>query len=303
MSRPPRRSRPGPRRRRHTDPAQPGAVARHCRPRTSSQEDCADDARRLLAEAGAALVLRCLHANAPDDALAAIGALERHDDSARVHNLKGGVLLARQDVAGARASFAMALARDPLYLPALDNLAQLDVLEQRPADASRRYRDALAKAPRSAPLMAALARLACCQGNGAEALDWLERAWRANPACVPAALRLADAYVRAGDSGQALLLAQQLQLGHPENPDVVGLVAQLQALRGDLPAAAAGYARLAQLMPASARPQLRLAAVRLAMRDEDAALAALQRAAALDPDLVEPRQMLLQLLAEQQQRA
>jgi putative PEP-CTERM system TPR-repeat lipoprotein len=252
---------------------------------------------------GTLLVMSYLRANALDKALAAVRDMERQGDSAMVQNLKGGVLLARQDGPGARASFARALVLDPVYLPALDNLAQLDVLENRPADATRRYQDALARAPRDAALMEALARLAARRGMMAEATGWLERASRDNPDSVPLALRLADAYVRGGDAGRALVFAQELQVSHPANPDVVGLVAQLYALRGNLAAAAETYARLAQLMPASARPQLRLAAVKLAMHDEAAALAALRRAATLEPDLMEAQQMLFRLLIGQKKFA
>ena len=252
---------------------------------------------------GTLLVMSYLRANAPDKALGAVRDMERQGDSALVQNLKGGVLLARQDVAGARASFGKALALDPLYLPALDNLAQLDILEKHPADAGKRYQDALARSPKSAPLLEALARLAARQGKGADAIGWLERACRDNPDSLPLALRLADYYVRGGDPGKALVLAQKLQVGNPTNPDVVGLLAQLYVLRQNLPAAAETYAKLAQLLPASSRPQLRIAAVQLAMHDEGAALAALRRAAALEPDLMEPQQMLLKMLVAQKKFA
>jgi putative PEP-CTERM system TPR-repeat lipoprotein len=252
---------------------------------------------------GTLLVMSYLRANAPDKALGAVRDMEQKGDSALVQNLKGGVLLALHDVAGARASFGKALALDPLYLPALDNLAQLDVLEKRPADTARHYLAALAKAPKSAPLMEALARLAARQGKSAEAIGWLERACRDNPDALPLALRLADYHVRGGDTGKALVLAQKLQISNPTNPDVVGLVAQLYALRQNLPAAAETYARLAQLLPGSARPQLRIAAVQLGMHDESAALAALRRAATLEPDSMECQQMLLKLLVGQKKFA
>ncbi|MDB5920380.1 MAG: prsT [Massilia sp.] len=250
---------------------------------------------------GTLLVMSYLRANSFDKALAAVRDMQQQGDSAAVQNLLGGVLLARQDVKGARASFGKALGFDPLYLPALDNLAQLDVLEHRAFDATRRYQDALARSPHNVALMEALARLASRRGLGLDAIGWLERACREHPDSVPLALRLADAYVRAGDAGpgRALVLAQKLQVSHPANPDVVGLVAQLYAWRRNLPAAAETYARLAQLMPAAARPQLRLAAIHMAMHDEPAALAALRRAAALEPDLLEAQQMLSKLLIAQ----
>ncbi|MDB5933880.1 MAG: prsT [Massilia sp.] len=252
---------------------------------------------------GTLLVMGYLRANAPDKALAAVRDMEKQGDGALVQNLKGGVFLARQDLAGARASFARALAHDPLYLPALDNLAQLDLLEKRPDDAKKRYQAALAKSPKSAPLMEALARLATGQGRPQEAIGWLERACRENPESTTLALRLADYYVRGGDTRKALTLVQKLQGGNPSNPDVLSMLAQVHAARHDLPAAADAYARLALLQPASSRPQMKLASLQLALHDERAAIAALRRAIAIEPGLMDAHQMLLAILLGQKKFA
>ena len=54
-----------------------------------------------------------------DAALAAVAAIEKKQpDKPLPHNLRGGVLLAKGDVAGARRSFERALAIDPAYFPA-----------------------------------------------------------------------------------------------------------------------------------------------------------------------------------------
>lgn len=106
------------------------------------------------------LAMHYLRTSEPDKAQVALDAMTRQGASAQLHNLKGGVLLARDDVPAARACFERALALDPLHLPALDNLAQLDLLAGRVGDAMQRYRDALQRAPHSLPLLEALARLA-----------------------------------------------------------------------------------------------------------------------------------------------
>ena len=225
--------------------------------------------------------------------------MEKQDDGALVQNLKGGVLLARHDVAGARASFARALAFDPRHLPALDNLAQLDVLEQRPADARKRYQAALARSPRSVPLMEALARLATRQGQPAEAIGWLERACKENPQSLPLALRLVEQYARGSEAAKALVLARKLQASNPSNPEALAKLAEVHAFRQDLAAAAEAYAKLAVLLPAAATPQMRLAALKLALHEPAAATAALRKAVALEPDSLDAHQMLLDLLVGQ----
>jgi putative PEP-CTERM system TPR-repeat lipoprotein len=252
---------------------------------------------------GTLLVMSYLRAKLPDKALGAVRDMEKQGNSALVQNLKGGVFLARQDMAGARASFAQALALDPLYLPALDNLAQLDALEQRPADAKKRYQAALARAPKSAPLMEALARLASAQGQPAEAIGWLERACKDHPDSLALALRLVDYYVRGGDTPKALVLAQKLQASNPSNPDALAMLAQVQAVRQNLPAAVDAYARLAVLLPGSSKPPMRIAALQLAMHDDEAAIAALKKALMLDPELMDAHQMLLDILIGQKKFA
>lgn len=83
------------------------------------------------------LTMTYLRAKAYDQALQALAVMESAGASAHLHNLRAAVYLARQDLPAARASEERALALDPQFLPALKNLAQLDLIEQRPADAIR----------------------------------------------------------------------------------------------------------------------------------------------------------------------
>lgn len=249
--------------------------------------------------AGLLLAMSYLRANAPDKAMATVMGIDNQASNPLIQNLKGGILLTKKDLAGARASFEAALAINPSYRPALDNLAQLDIIEGKLADARKRYQDALAKAPGDAVVMQALGRMAAAEGKRAEAMSWLERASAANPDNVAVALRLVDFYARAGERRKALTLVQKLDASHPQNTDVLAMRAQVAYLNDDFAAAADGYVRLLALAPRNAALHGQYATVRIRLKDEAGALASLNKALALDPDLADAQLNLLNLLITQ----
>ena len=251
---------------------------------------------RNPARTGVLLVMTYLRANMPDKALAAVQEMEKQGDNPLVQNLKGGIFLARKDMAGARASFDKALALDAAYLPALANLEQLDVIEHKSADTGKRYLAALAKAPHDTALMEALSGVAMAQRKPAEAVAWMERASAANPDALPLALRTGALYLRAGDKDKALLLARKLQAGHPDSADALALLGQAYVANANYADAADSYARLGVLMPGAATPHVRLASVYIAQQRFPAALDALRKALALEPDLLEARITLVNAL-------
>lgn len=251
------------------------------------------------ARTGMLLVMGYLRANMPDKAMAAVREMEKRGDNPLIQNLKGGIFLARADARGARASFERALVFDPAYLPSLTNLERLDALEQRGADTVKRYLAALDKSPRNSALMEALARLELAANHRTEAVAWTERARAAQPDSLPLALRAASLFLRAGETKKALLLAQQLQTSHPADPAVTALLAQASVAAGKYAEAADAYARLAALSPGSGRPHLHLAAVRIAQKQNGAALNALQKALSIEPDLLDARITLINLLLKQ----
>lgn len=249
--------------------------------------------------AGLLLAMSYLRAKAPDKAMATVQRMENQANNPLVQNLKGGIYLAKHDLAAARASFEAALRLDPSYTPALDNLAQLDTLEGKPAAARERYQKALARTPRDAAIMESLGRLAAAEGRHAEAMTWLERASSDNPDNLRVALRLVDFYARAGDRKKALVLIQKLEASHPANSDVLVMRAQVAYLNDDFAAAADGYARLIALAPRNPSLHARYATVKMKLKDQAGALASLNKALALDPDLADAQVNLLNLLIGQ----
>lgn len=251
------------------------------------------------AQAGIMLVMTHLRSKQYDKALAAVKAMEPQQvKNPMVHNLKGGVFVARNDMAAARASFQQALALDPVYLPALENLAQLDLLEKKPEQARQRLEAALAKDKKSASLMTLLAKLAIVQGNKAEAARWLERATTENPDALPPAMLLADFYRRSGEMEKSLVLARKLQASNPANPDTLALLAQVQLTNGNYDAALESYTKLAVLQPASAAVQMRIANAQVALNDKAGALVSAKKALHLKEDLFEAQLLAAALLVE-----
>ena len=249
------------------------------------------------------LVMAHLRAHAHAKALSVALEMEKRADNPLVQNLKGGIFLAMGDAAQARQSFERALAFEPLYLPALANLAQLDKAAHKSEDAVRRYEAALKRDPANAGVMGALAGLAMVRGKPAEVIGWLERAVKAQPDKLAPALRLVEAYGRAGESAKALLLARQLHASHPSSPEALAGLANIQWTLRDNEAAAASYARLAALSPAAPLPHMRLAALALARGDDAAAMSALGKARALAPDAIDVQLGMLQLLIRKQKFA
>ncbi|SFU58650.1 XrtA/PEP-CTERM system TPR-repeat protein PrsT [Pseudoduganella namucuonensis] len=248
--------------------------------------------------AGPLLVLTHLRNGDHAKALAAVRTLEARGNNPAVQNLKGGVLLAQRDTEGARKAFEAALALEAGYLPALQNLAQLDTLARQPERARQRYEAALARDPRNGVLMTELARLATAQGRPAEAMAWLERASRQQPDALAPSLLLANYYLRAGERQKALTLAQKLHSAHPASAEALTVLAESQTASGDHEAALESHAALAAMQPESALAQMRLAGTLMGLNQRDEALAAVRKALELEPDLGVAQQTAVRLLTE-----
>ncbi|WP_082507022.1 XrtA/PEP-CTERM system TPR-repeat protein PrsT [Duganella sp. Root336D2] len=209
--------------------------------------------------------------------------MEAQGDNPAVQNLKGGVLLASGDLAGARKAFSRSLELDPEHMPALDNLAELDVLEKKVPLARQRYQAALARSRDTLPLLMALARLEARQGNVPAAASWLERAIAAAPDGAAPVQALAALYLRSGQAGKALQQAQRLQALRPNEPASLDVLAQAASAAGQHAQALDSLQKLALLRPLEADVQLRIARTALALSRKPLALQAARKAVALNP--------------------
>ena len=235
-------------------------------------------------QAGILLVMTHLRQKEYDKALAAVLRLEKEQpENPIVHNLKGGVYVGRKEFASARASFEKAVALQPAYFAAVQNLAQLDIQNKQPEAAKKRYLALLEQDKKNLQAMLALTSMALAQGHHEDVKSWLERAVADHPDAVQPAALLVGHYLRAGDKQKALTLAAKLQSTHPDDPKFLGVLADTQLANGDQRAALESFNKLAILQPESAQVQYRIASTNLAMKDNVAAMAALKKSQQLDP--------------------
>jgi putative PEP-CTERM system TPR-repeat lipoprotein len=270
---------------------------------TANKLELASDPAAKSSRTAVLLVMSYLRAGSVDKALELVNSMEKQGNNPLIQNLKGGVYLARRDLDQARASFMAAGKLDPSYLPALDNLAQLDALEGHPEQALKRYAAAQLGAPKNGALMEALARQYAIMGNKVEAQKWLERAHAEQPESVPAALRLADFYLRSGTTDKAMVLARQVQASHQANPEALAMLARVQYTANDYPAALESYAKLAVLLPDSPMVHTHIAMVHIANKNETSALVSLKRALAMQPDMLDAQLTQIRILLEQKRFA
>lgn len=223
-----------------------------------------------------------------DKAHATVNTFEKHTpNSPLVQQLRGNIYRAQNEISKARSSYQKAVTLDSTYFPAVSSLAQLDLQENKPDVAIKRFQAVLEKDPKHIAAMTALANIALARGQTKEGTHWLERARNENPDSLQPAMQLAAHYLRLGEKQKSLELAQKILASNPENTDVLNLLAQIQLATHDRVGALESYARIASLLPDSPIVFFRIAVVQLAMQNQEAAAASLRKALTLKPDYLD----------------
>jgi putative PEP-CTERM system TPR-repeat lipoprotein len=163
--------------------------------------------------------------------------VRKHPDSPIGHNLRGAVALGIEDREAARAAFRRALEIDPAFLPAVQNLARLELADDNPEQAVALFETFLEANAGHEGALLALAELALRGGDRETATSYLEQAVDANPGAVRPSLGLARLYLasgRAEDAGRVIREALQLA---PGTPDLLLHLAEVHLRSGDTTAA------------------------------------------------------------------
>lgn len=254
-----------------------------------------------------ALIATHLRRKAYADALAAVDLLERKQpDRPMPAHLRGQVLLARQDGAGARRAFEQAVARDGRYFPSVAALARLDVAAGKPDEAQARLRALLKLDPKSGAARQALATLAARDGASREAVAaMLEEAVKASPGDTARRLALVDHHLATYRPQAALVAAQTALAQTPDHFELLGRLGQAQLQLGELQQAVGTFNRMLTLQGKSPVGYLGLAEAQLAANDPGAAGRSARRALEVAPGHLGAQQLAItaDLRARQPARA
>ena len=235
-------------------------------------------------QTGLLLVLTYLDAGRVDDARQAAETLRGSvPDDPLPENLLGAIALRAGSTAAARAHFEAALKIRPDFLPAETNLGQL-LLAERDIPGSRRIFDAiLARDAGNAVALKGEADLSLLDGKPQDAAAWLEKARSADATALEPRLRLVEAYISLAAPKKAAAVAGEIEKLAPDEPRALSAIGAARLANNEIPAAIDAFSRLVKATPESSGAQLQLARAHYAARDDDAARAALERAAALAP--------------------
>lgn len=223
-----------------------------------------------------------------DGALKAADAIVRKaPDRAIGHLLRGRLLADKQDFAGATTSLEKAVSIDPANLAAVSTLAAIDLRQNQPERARKRFDDLLAKDPKNARAMVALAELKLRTGApSAEVSATLQQAVKTDPALARARVALINHHLARGETQAALNSARDASAALPASLEVMDAVGVAQLRGGDTQQAISTFKKLAALQPSAPAPQMRLGDAYLASRDPDNAALAFKRALELKDDLL-----------------
>ena len=210
------------------------------------------------------------------------------------------VFMAKGDVPAAKVAFQKALELDPTFFAAAANLASLDMRENKPEEAKRRYEALLAKDPKNSQALIAIASLNARLGGSKEAsLEYLRRAKAASPGAITAVLALANFYMENKQPRDAIPVIQEGLTANPNRLELLDILGSAYLQLNDRQQAMDTFDRMVKVNPTSAALQYRMGELRASLRDESGALQNFKRASELQPKAVEPKIAIASMLLRQ----
>lgn len=235
--------------------------------------------------------------NRLDQALESVDQLDRkQSDKPAAPFSRGRILLLKGDNTGARAAFEEALKRDDSYIPAMNNLALLDLRDGKSSDARARFEAVLKANPNNVAALMSLADVLAVQNAPqADVTALLERAVAADPVD-PAPHQMLIEFLLQRKSPVAAVAAGQKAVAlinsHPELYNALG---RAQSAVGEGAQAQASFAKQAQLQPAAAGPYLSAADAYRRAGDRANTVKSLRQALSINPQLLAAQEALFDM--------
>lgn len=233
-------------------------------------------------------------------ALEAVGNMERKNPgSAAAAEIRGTIYLEQRDYPAARKAFEDALKLDPALFSAIANLATIDSIEGKSAEARARFEGAIRDDKNNHYARMALADLLLRTGAPLEEVKaQLNEAIKSSPNESGPRLQLIDLTLKKRQYKDALSVAQEAAAALPSDLAVLDAVGRAQMESGDVEQAIGTFRRIAAVDQTSALPYVRLAVVYKVSGMRAAAETALRKALDVQPDLSQAQELLIELLVE-----
>jgi putative PEP-CTERM system TPR-repeat lipoprotein len=213
-----------------------------------------------------------------DLALHAIAAWEaKQPTNPMTHNMRAAALLGKKDTAGARKALEHALAIQPSFYTAALHLAKMDLADNKPEAAQRRFESILAKDKSNLQALLALAELAALNRQEDQYIAWLHNAAKAHPQAMEPRVALIRYFLGKREFQKALALAKATLAAHPASPEAQNLLGTAQLMAGDVDNAIVTFAQLSEKWNRSPEYFLQLARAQMAGKKLSDARISVQR--------------------------
>ena len=203
-------------------------------------------------------------------------------DTPVVENLEGLLKLARLDYDGAAAKFADIMKKHPDFIPAKINLARIDAVQGRMADAELLLSQLLDSNPASEPALSLLANQMVQTGRMPQAIKLVEKAHTAQPDDARVTASLGDLLIRAGKPAEALDLVNK-EKAVASNINLLGLRAAAQLALNQKDQARDTYVQILKLDPMALPARRQLVSLLMQAGDYEHARNAIKEGLAAGP--------------------
>lgn len=264
-----------------------------------SLESVAIDGNQRIGQAAVVFGLVTLRDGDTASVLKIAGELAKKEpDNPFPYNLAGAAYLQNGNIGAARASFERVLAIAPNYLPALMNLASIDLREGKTGAARQRYLRILTHDPKEPRAMIALSQLAEKAGDINEAISRLEQFGKLKIKAISPRLKLYTLYRQANRTKEANRLINELIKKYPRAPTVLLAKARNEASAGKTANAIATLRAAFQRTKKSHETTTRIALQQIELKDFEGAKTTLKSLIAQYPNYLPAHGALVTLEAQ-----
>ncbi len=205
------------------------------------------------------LVLAHLRTNKVDDAvIAAQDLVKKHEGNPVAHNLLGAAYQAQKNEKAARNQYNKALEIQPEFIPALGNLARMDLANRKLREAGEKFNKILSIDGSNTNALISLAYIASENGDQEKMVSILEKASSSNPSSIQPKLLLGNHYLARPLYSKALEISLEAYGLAPDNPAVMLLHGHALRLNGKPGESVEILGRLHELVPGSAEVAFQL---------------------------------------------
>ena len=201
--------------------------------------------------------------------------------------LLGMVRANMANLSGARESFEHAIKLDAGFVPANLNLARMEIASRSFDAATIRLAGIIQADHKNAEAIFEMATIADRQGKPADALSWLDKAYKlSGPRELRWGLALSDYQLRYGAPGPALEAAKGVSAKQPENLLVLLALAKAQLANNDGPGAKSTLIAATRIADYNPAVQVQIAQMQVAARNLPGATYSLQKALSKQGDFL-----------------